>query len=512
MAEIIKFDEKVVNLYSVIETVPGTYQTGILASDVIQATALTGSVTVATSDLTFRGSNKTRKAYTYQTDSSADISVETPDQVLGVLNPSLTVAAAPLSDYMRACGARTVIDGSTGVVTYDNSLAVADKLSFDFRKTSDQDLANDKVVSFYGCVGTADLTADVKDLPKWKFNLKGNALDEYQSPTIIPDFGAQDTLVAPVIKMASIVTAQVAQLDGTFTAVTASVASATLTRASNIATFTATGIGTELGAIGSIRAVRVGGATDPLYNGTFLAQITGANTFTYLMNAVPAANAVITATLSKGPAAKNFCFGKVSASNFFGRELSRYVLGCEEGYRTPPVPSDVSITMIENKAAKVMLTSLVGASTTATATCLGHGLQVGDSVTISGAGGAGAASFNVTATVLTSTAVGATAIALNAASGTTNYNDTFTYTIASYTGSATGTPAAFNNSTVTFNPDSFMTKFFGLKLTFGTGPARYNSYVWSSLQIADVKEDKLEGYFARNVTFKNTGYSMNIKA
>lgn len=70
--------------------------------------------------------------------------------------------------------------------------------------------------------------------------------------------------------------------------------------------------------------------------------------------------------------------------------------------------------------ASLTISTLVGVTTTATATTLGkHGLETGNKVTVSGAS---PSSFNVTATITVTSAT------------------TFTYTTASYTGTATGTP------------------------------------------------------------------------
>jgi hypothetical protein len=235
-----------------------------------------------------------------------------------------------------------------------------------------------------------------------------------------------------------------------------------------------------------------------LYNGTFtIASATGTG-FTYTMTGTPtAASALGSPMLSHDTKEKDFAFSSLTASNFFGFDFTRYVTSVEEGFAKGAVPTDVSLTMLEDKAPTIAITSLTSTTTLATAVAAGHGLSAGNSVTISGATGAGAANYNITVLV---TAVTTTTIA----------NDTFTYAITTYTGSATGTPIVVNNSATNFDPDSNISNFFAIKLKFGTGAGKYVTYRWNKLQLSNAKEGKVGSYFGRDVTFRNTGKSYLI--
>ena len=337
-----KINEKNIALLAKIESTENTYNAPA-ATDAVAATALTGSVTYETGSYTYLGSDLSRDEFTYQKDSYADVSLETPQQILGTLNPSLAVVDAPLSELFQCCGGFVTVNATTGVVTIDNSQKSATTISIDYRKSSADDAVNQKLYKFTGIRGSVDVTANLGEVPTLKFALKGNAVAPVDATIVTPDFGTQQTSVAATIRQSNIVTAQLAQLDGSFTS-TGSITS--ITKTANVATVTFAAPH-SLGANGDIRAITVSGATDSLYNGVFLATILTTTTVSYVMKATPSANASGTLTVTKGPAAETFCFSTLSAPNFFGFDYSRYLTGCEEGFAKQAVPTDVTVSMLE---------------------------------------------------------------------------------------------------------------------------------------------------------------------
>lgn len=339
-----KFHEKNVAILAKIESTENTYNAPA-ATDAVAVTELTGSVTYETGSYMYLGDDLSRDEFTFQKDTYADVSLTTPQQVLGTLNPSLAVNDAPLSEMFQSCGGYVTVNASSGVVTIDNSQKSASTVSIDFRKSSSDDLVNQKLFKFTGIRGSVDVTANLGEVPTLKFNMKGNALNPVASAIVSPDFGTQTSSVVASVRQSNIVKAQLARLDGTFTS-TGAITS--ITKAANVATVTF-GSAHSLGATGDIRAITVSGATDSLYNGVFLATITGAATLTYVMKATPAANASGTLVITKGPAAESFCFSTLSATNFFGFDYTRYLTGCEEGFAKGAVPTDVAVTMLEDQ-------------------------------------------------------------------------------------------------------------------------------------------------------------------
>lgn len=339
-----KFHEKNVAILAKIESTENTYNAPA-ATDAVAVTELSGSVTYETGSYMYLGDDLSRDEFTFQKDTYADVSLTTPQQVLGTLNPALTVVNAPLSEMFQSCGGFVTVNATTGVVTVDNSQKSASTISIDFRKSSSDDLVNQKLFKFTGIRGSLDVTANIGEVPTLKFNMKGNAINPIASPIVSPDFGTQTSSVVASVRQSSIVAAQIARLDGTFTS-TGAVTS--ITKAATLATVTFTAAH-GLGATGDIRAITVSGASDSLYNGVFLATITGTTTLTYVMKGIPSANASGTFTITKGPVAETFCFSTLSATNFFGFDYTRYLTGCEEGFAKGAVPTDVAVTMLEDQ-------------------------------------------------------------------------------------------------------------------------------------------------------------------
>lgn len=492
MAEIVKFHEKNIALFGKIEASSGTYETGIVAADALAATTMTGSVTYETGNYTYTGDSLSRDEFNYQKDSYADVSVETPQQVLGVLNPSLTVANAPLSKYFRACGGAVTVNGSTGVVTISNDSVENSSISINYTKTSSADAVNGKLYKFFGCRGTVDVTANVGEIPILKFAFKGNANNPVQAAIMSPDFQSQTVSASSVVRQSSIVAAQLTPYGENFNSQSTISGTPSIARTGTTATVTLTSHGLTTGRLVNISGVT--GADGSLYNGDFAIAVVDANTFTYTMVGTPTGAAAGTIVVKKDGYAKSFCFDKLSATNFFGFDYQRYLTGCEEGFAKGAVPTDVSVTMLESHAPRFDITSITHSTNTATVTVnTAHGLTTGNSVTISGATGVDASIYNITAlvTVTSSTA--------------------FTYVMGSSPASnATGSLSFVNNSVTSFDPDSNVSNFFSAQVKFGTGAGKYVTYKWDKLQLSNVKEDKVATYFGRGVSFRNTGKSYII--
>lgn len=494
MTEIIKFHEKNKALFANIQAAEGTYDASV-ATDALAVMSIDGSITTETGSYEYLGNVLSRDEYSYTQDQYADFTCETPQQILGTLNGSLAVADVPLSSWFQASGGYvTVLSAAVGsfaagTVFIDNSRVSDELLSIDYRKSTPQDTVNEKLTKFYDCRGTIDVNVTLGDLPKIKFGMKGNADDPIQAEILTPNFGSQFEDVVASIKNTTIVTAEIAERSGTYTAFGGTID--TITRAGNIATAT-TAAAHSLGSNGSIRFMVISGATDDLYNGTVMVTITSATTFIYVMSDTPSADASGTFAATVGPEAKNFCFSTLDAPNFFGFEYNRYKTGCETGFSKKAVPSDVTVSVLENVASAVTITDITSTTTTATVTAASHGLTTGDSVTISEVTGTEADYYNGTFDV------------------TVTDVDTFTITITSYTGSYTDPCRMVNNDFAYFDPDRGISEFFGAQIKFGTEAGKYCTYKWDKLQIKDVKEGTVDSYLGRDVSFRNTGRSWLI--
>ena len=488
-----KFNEKNKTVFAKVESVPGTYETTIAATDALAATTITGSVTFETGNYQYLGDSNSRDEFTYLKDNFADITIETPQQVLGVLDPGATVDDIPLAKYFQACGATVTIDGGTGVVTISNTVVETERLSFNFAKTSSDDNVDEKLYRFYSTLGTVDVSADVGDLPKLKFQFKGNAYEPIRTPIVLGDFGNQTTFVAGIVRLNSIVSAEITPYGENFDDVSTIAGTPSIASTGTTATVTLTTHGLTTGDKVRIRGCT--GADGEYYNGDFLIAVVDADTFTYTMNGDPSGAAAGTILVRKDGWSKNFCFSTLQAPNFFGFELTRYLTACEEGYDRKAVASDVNFTMLETHSAKYKATTITHSTITATVTTnTPHGLTTGDSVTIYGATDE---LYNITTLV---TVTGAT---------------TFTYVMGSSpaadaVASATEGLIIIDNEDINFDPDANIMAFFALQLKFGTGDGKYITYSWDKVQLANVKDGKVATSEGRDVTLRNTGKSTMI--
>ena len=341
MAEIVKFQEKNVAIFGKIETTVGEYEAPS-ASDVLAATSMTGSVTYTTGAVTYLGDSLSRDEYTYQKDSFAEASVETLQQVLGVLNPSITVSAVPLSQWLQACGGHITVNSSTGEVIYDNVTASDSTLSVDYRKSSIQDSVNQKLYKFLALRGSVDVNASIGEVPKLKFAFKGNSSAPSASPTLAPNFGSQTSLIASTVRQQNIVSATIAPAIAATSVISSGTTATVIAPAHGL---TSGNLVTISGATGVNAATyNLAGVADVGVSVTVI----DVNTFTYTITSLTA-TATGNIIITNKTLVKTFCFSSLAATNFFGFDLTRYLTGCEEGFSKSAVPTDVSVVMLEDQ-------------------------------------------------------------------------------------------------------------------------------------------------------------------
>ena len=358
MTAIVKFHEKSQSLFTKIETVAGTYETGIVGTDALAVLNLDGSVTYETESYAYIGDPLSRDETTYTKDSYADFTCETPQQVLGTLSATITAATAPISQELQACGGYVTAYGTSagsgyfadGTVFVDNTRESNTTISIDYRKTSAEDAVNQKLQKFIGCRGMVDVSADVGSVPKLKFNFKGNANNPEAAAILAADFGSQTTKVSAAIRQTNIVTAEIASLSDAFTSLGVTVSG--ITFVANIArATTAAGLVAAAGAIGTVRYMTISGSTESsgYYNGTFLVTILSDTMFQYNMKGTPTGVSTGTIVTTKGAASTTFCFSTLQAPNFFGFDYARYITGCEEGFSKSAIATDVTVGMLESQ-------------------------------------------------------------------------------------------------------------------------------------------------------------------
>lgn len=521
-----KFHEKNIAMFSKLESTSGTYIASV-AADATPATTLDGSITYDTTAYAFIGDAQSRDEFTVIKDSYGEVNIETMQQVIGTVASAPSNTTAPMHDLLRACGANiTVIStvapysATVPLVIYDNSQTCNDSVSVDYRKTSYDNTKAQKIIRLSGCRGMVDVNIALGEIPKLKFNFKGNSYPPVEGGIIAPDYGTQTSTLANIVRKSTIVTAQIASL--TDAIVTPSVATAIPTAAAatgNIVSLTfVTGATTGAlvhGSAGDIRAISISGITTTAgnANGTFIAEIVSDTIMRYVAPGISITGLTGTPTFKVGTAPNTICLSSLAASNFFGFDYQRYLTGCDEGFAKGATPTDVSLTVLEDKGTlyntAISIAAVTAAATSAVITVPWGSFTTSDTISVSGVVGTGTAA-NITNT--------ATLNVVNAAITNVADNDTatcaVTYTIpAMPTGgttaitSTTGVILVEIYNSIIFDAAARLSDYFGMKIKFGTGANKYVSYKWDKLQLTNAKEGKVASYFGTDITFRNTGRS-----
>ena len=418
---ITKFHERNIALFSKTEATSGTAVT-TAAADATPVTTLSGGFTFDTSAFQFLGDSLSRDEYTYQKDIYGELSAEIMQPVLGAVATGTvyTVDSAGITagDLFQACGGNFTAVGAstTAAIAYDNYTATTKTVSIEYKKSSG-DAASQQTYPFFGCIGTVDISANIGEIPKLKFTMKGNAGTATNSPTVIvPDYANQMSNIVAPVKMASIITAKIVEItdtSGFVSGPTVTAIAASTTEPNTWTASAASGIVASLGAIGSIRPIKFSGITGAttLNNIIIIAEVVSdtAFKFYYPATGIPAGTIVCTKSNALG---ETLSFSTLSATNFFAFDFTRYLTGSEEGFAKAATPTDLSITVLE--------------------------APVGDA----------------------------------------------TY----------------------FVPDQTeVSRYYAIKLKFGTAAGKYVTYQWDKTQMSNIKEGKVGNYFGRDITFRNTG-------
>lgn len=517
-----KFHEKNIAMFSKIESTSGTYIASA-ATDATPATTLDGSITYDTTAYAFIGDAQSRDEFTVVKDSYGEVNIETMQQVIGTVT-SVDKDNAPLADLIRSSGANiTVIatapySTTSPLVVYDNSLTANDTVSVDYRKTSYDNTVLQKITRLFSCKGTLDVNVALGEIPKLKFNLKGNSYPAVEGAVIAPDYGTQTSSLVSIVRKSTIFTAQIASLSDVFvthvTAVPTSAAAITSTSIVNLTFATGATTGALVhGSAGDIRGITISGLTATTGNpsGTFLAEIVSDTLMRYTATGA-AITGLTTGTLAfkVGTAPNTVCLSSLAASNFFGFDYQRYLTGCEEGFAKGATPTDVSLTVLEDKGTiynSALSFAIVAASATTGKVVIPYAtFAIDDTLSISGS------SVGVlNGTNMKITAVGTTATTAAPGASAAEY----TYTLAAANGlvattaltPATGVVTIEHYNSTIFDAAPHLSDYFGMKLKFGTASNKYVAYKWDKLQLTNFKEGKVASYFGVDLTFRNTGRS-----
>lgn len=307
-------------------------------------------------------------------------------------NPSAVTAEseAPALDLFQALSLG--VELGTGYVKYTNEISSNVYLEVEYRLSS-ADIAGtfkEKCYRTNDVRGMVDFDiASIGTRAKFMVKLQGNLTDIAQVDRLVANYGVQKTEIAETVNTntlgtninmvalvphypvalvgfpASITTGQTVTIAGlTFTAGAGSV---TLAQLVDIWSAIPDGTGyvaantlksVALASLGTFTAGTMTGWSttyygDELTQVRFVASLMTTAATSLLITGTATAGAIVipdAITATRRPNASNLCFEKLNAPNVAGFEFTRYMLSCEAGWAKGAIPSDVTITIVEDSA------------------------------------------------------------------------------------------------------------------------------------------------------------------
>jgi hypothetical protein len=166
----------------------------------------------------YAGSELDRDAGVTITDKYSEANAETFAPALSVIVGAPTVANFALADLFQSAGAAISYSGnsstSDATISADNSVASTTLLTLEISKISSDRAGYQKNYRFYDCRAQVDLDITAGHRANLKWHFKGNPVDAlgqaYPTETVLltPSYGTQKTTIAPSVRLASIVQAE----------------------------------------------------------------------------------------------------------------------------------------------------------------------------------------------------------------------------------------------------------------------------------------------------------------
>lgn len=195
-----KYHERNVVVYAGIQA--GAVPATIVPADAIKALSATRSVDYTVDETEYLGDFADRDIAAFLDDHTAAFEIEVYGKVLGALDPALTVAEVPLSPLLQSSGGFVAVNGISGEVNISNANASNDLSTLEFRKQtpSPTNVGTEKVYRAEQCLGTVDLDIEIGKRPKLAFKFQGDDILPADQSILVPDYGSQVALEAPVIR------------------------------------------------------------------------------------------------------------------------------------------------------------------------------------------------------------------------------------------------------------------------------------------------------------------------
>jgi len=209
-----------------------------VAADAVAVFNSDFNTNLANETFQYSGSELDRDAGVTITDKFAEANAETFAPALSAITGAPSVANFPLAELFQAAGAAVSYSGNSSTsdaqVATDNATASNTLLTLEISKISSDRAAYQKNYKFYDCRAQVDLMIDAGRRANLKWHFKGNPVDALGMPypvetsLVAPTYGTQKTIIAPSVKLASVVQAQLITYnsDGTIGTIPAAFSSA----------------------------------------------------------------------------------------------------------------------------------------------------------------------------------------------------------------------------------------------------------------------------------------------
>lgn len=224
-----KFHERAILIYGKSQYAEGSPAT-VAATDAVAALEVNYTDEISSEDHVYVGDELDRDTLTSITDRSAKVDFSTLLPLIDVTEPFGTtpetlLAVAPL---LKACGGSATDSetadspevGKTAInVTFTNSAVLNSFATLEVRRSSADEPTFERKHQITDCRGMVNLEWELGKRSMLGFNFMGNFVDPARVEQIVPNFGVQKTRIAPVLRAANVIQAELVAVGTAFTGI-----------------------------------------------------------------------------------------------------------------------------------------------------------------------------------------------------------------------------------------------------------------------------------------------------
>ena len=332
-------------------TVSVLTKVGLGSTTAIACSDIGDDRTIDTGSFSYLGDPLSRDEFTYVKDQYIQLTADAYQLLVDKTATAISPNTESIWKVLQTCAGNVYVDATTKEVFVDNASTSPDFGLAHVRLSTSDDPTNDKMYIYSDLRGSVDVVASVGEVPSLKFTLKGNSYDPVAAAKQSPSFGTQVTSVAPPVMSTTMKNAQLIDITTTETfAATGLTGNTALTLAYAEARVVAT-LTTHDIPVGTIRRIRVAGASVAACNGDFVAYALTATKLMYYAKGVTGTGTATGATLTKGQTIvpQAFCFSTFNATNYLGFDYQRAADSCLQGFSKEAVATDISVMMREDQ-------------------------------------------------------------------------------------------------------------------------------------------------------------------